>query len=63
MDDLQARLDRVVDDVLDLLGEAAAEGVELDPLQTIMARLAVRGQALDTSEMPPLMQMILSGLA
>lgn len=63
MDDLQARLDRVVDDVLDLLGEAAAEGVELDPLQTIMSRLAARGQALDTSEMPPLMQMILGGLA
>jgi hypothetical protein len=62
MTDLQGRLDEAVDKVLDALQAAEEEGVELDPLQTIFARMKARGAELDVSGLPPVAQMFLSGL-
>ncbi len=59
---LQAFLDESIDRVLDVLDVAAARGVEIDPLQTILARVRVRGGDLDFSQLPPVMQMLLGGL-
>lgn len=59
---LQDRMDAAVDTVLDLLDEAAREGVGLDPLATIMQRLKARGDELDLSQAPPLLQIILGGM-
>lgn len=59
----QADLDAAIDTVLDVLFTAGGAGEELDPLATIIDRMKVRGQELDLSEMPPLMQMLLGGIA
>jgi hypothetical protein len=56
----QEQLDAAIDSVLDVL--FTAEGQELDPLATIIARMKARGQELDLSEMPPLMAMLLGGM-
>jgi hypothetical protein len=58
----QERLDWLIDGVLDVLAEAEQAGVELDPLQTIMARLQARGDELNLDEAPPIMRMLLAGL-
>jgi hypothetical protein len=60
--DVQAELDAAIDRVLDLLETAAAEGVEVDPLATIIARLQARGTALNMDEAPPMMRMLLGGM-
>lgn len=60
---LQGELDHAIDAVLDILFRAGTEQVELDPLQTIVARMGARGQELDLSQAPPLMQMLLGGMA
>lgn len=50
-----------IDSVLDvLMGEG---GELLDPLETILARMKLRGQELDLSTAPPLLQMLLGGMA
>ncbi len=59
----QTRLDAAIDETLTVLEESSAAGVELDPLATILARVQARGQELNLDEMPPLMRMILGGLA
>lgn len=59
-DGYQEQLDVAIDRVLDIL--FAADGhAELDPLATILDRMRVRGAELDMSQLPPLMQMLLSG--
>lgn len=60
--ELQSRLDSAVDEILDLLAQSVDDGVELDPLGTIVARLQARGEQLDTEGMPPMMQMLLGGM-
>lgn len=60
--DLQARLDAAIDEVLDCLEAADKDGVEVDPLQTIVARMQARGANLDLSEQPPIVQMLLGGM-
>ncbi len=60
--ELQADLDAAIDTVLDVLERAAAAGVELDPLSTIVGRMRARGAELDTSQLPPLMRMLLDGM-
>lgn len=62
MPDLQADLDAAIDRVLDCLEAAQTAGVELDPLATILARVKARGQDVDLSSAPPLMQMLLAGV-
>ena len=59
----KARGDTLIDGMLDLLEEAGKAGVELDPLAIILDRLAARGETLDMSEAPPLMRMLLGGMA
>lgn len=56
------RLADAIDTVLTVLEDAERAGVELDPLTTIIERYRVRGGEVDFSELPPLMQMLLSGL-
>lgn len=58
--DVQTRLDAAIDGVLDVLFSEG--GSELDPLTTIIGRMKARGQELNLSEMPPLMQMLLGGM-
>lgn len=60
--ELQDELDCAIDGVLDLLERAGAEGVEIDPLQTIIARLNARGTALNLEDAPPMMRMLLGGM-
>lgn len=60
---LQERMDAAIDEVLDVLDQAQQDGVELDPLATIMARVKARGDMFDLAELPPFMQMLLGGLA
>ena len=60
--ELQARLDAAIDETLDVLDAAEREGAPLDPLQTIVARLQVRGGELDLQAMPPVLQMLLGGM-
>lgn len=60
--DHQARLDAQIDGVLDILGEAEADGVELDPLQTILARMRERGAEIDLAGLPPMARMLLDGI-
>lgn len=59
---LQPRLDAAIDEVLDLLEQASAERVELDPLATIVERMRARGSELDFADAPPLMRMLLEGM-
>lgn len=61
-DNLELELDHHVDNILDVLEQGAAEGIELDPMASIMRRLQARGQDLNMDEMPPLMRMILGGM-
>ena len=60
MSDAQTELDDAIDKVLDVLFTEG--GSELDPFTTIIERMKARGQELDLSEMPPLMQMLLGGM-
>ena len=60
--DLQAELDGVIDDVLDVLQAAELEGVELDPLSTIARRLKARGSELELESMPPVLRMLVAGM-
>lgn len=59
----QTMLDEAIDSVLNALDYGEKVGVELDPLATIAQRLKARGAELDFSSMPPLVQMLLSGMA
>jgi hypothetical protein len=61
-EELQARAAFLIDGFLDLLDEAAREGVEVDPLAVILDRLAARGEELDMSEAPPMLRMLLGGM-
>lgn len=61
--DYHERAADLVDAILTLLEEAAAAGVELDPLAIILERLQARGETLDLSEAPPMLRMLLGGLA
>lgn len=58
--DVQAQLDDAIDRVLDVL--FAAGDTELDPLTTIISRMKARGEELDFSTAPPLIQMLLGGM-
>lgn len=58
----QVKLDVAIDQVLDALEEAERHGVEIDPLQTIVARTQARGGVLDLDSLPPVMQMLLGGI-
>jgi hypothetical protein len=59
---LQARLDLLIDGILDLLAESVATGEELDPLASIVSRLQARGDTIDLDDAPPMMRMLLSGM-
>ena len=59
---MQAELDGAIDTVLEVLDRSFQEGVELDPLQTILGRMRARGADLDLSNAPPLMRMLLEGM-
>lgn len=61
-ENLEAELDLHVDAILDLIEQGGAEGVELDPLASIMRRLQARGTEMNVDDMPPLLKMMLSGL-
>lgn len=56
------RLDDAIDAVLDVIMDADAAGVEVDPLDTIQRRLAARGHEIDLEQLPPLMRMLLGGM-
>lgn len=58
----QQALETAVDATIDALENAAAAGIELDPLQTILGRMKERGQALNLDDAPPLLRMLLSGM-
>lgn len=58
--DVQAQLDDAIDRVLDVLFSAG--DAELDPLTTIISRMKARGEELDFSTAPPLIQMLLGGM-
>lgn len=60
--ELQGELDCAIDGVLDVLEKAAATGVEVDPLQTIIARVQARGTDLSLDDMPPVMRMLMGGI-
>lgn len=60
--DIQAQLERQIDAFLDLLDRAGAQHVELNPLQTILERLAARGAEMDMDHLPPMMRMLLNGM-
>ncbi len=60
--DYQGQLRDLTDTILDLLDRAAAAGVELDPLATIIQSLKDRGTELDTADMPPMLKMLLAGM-
>lgn len=60
--DFDAELAACIDSTLDVLEAAAAAGVEVDPLQTIIARLQARGESLNLDEAPPMMRMLLGGM-
>lgn len=53
----------LVDGILDLLEEASKAGVELDPLAVILERLQARGETIDLADAPPVMRMLLGGMA
>jgi hypothetical protein len=55
-------LDDAIDQVLDVLQIAESEGVELDPLATIIGRVQARGGDLSMDEAPPIVRMLLSGM-
>jgi hypothetical protein len=59
---VQQELDGAIDRILDLLERAAAEGVDVNPLETIVSRLAARGQSMDMSQAPPMLRMVFSGM-
>ncbi len=59
MSDAQAQLDIAIDMVLDTL--LTNPDADLDPLATILERMKARGEELDLSGAPPLVQMLLSG--
>ncbi len=59
---VQDELDCAIDRVLDLLERAAEQGVEVDPLQTIIGRVQARGAQIDLDDMPPVMRMLLGGM-
>lgn len=60
--ELQGELDCAIDVVLDVLEKAAGSGVEVDPLQTIIARVQARGTELSMDDMPPVMRMLMGGI-
>jgi hypothetical protein len=60
--DLQARLDLLIDGILDLLAESVQAGEELDPLASIVSRLQAHGDTIDLDEAPPIMRMLLGGM-
>lgn len=62
MRDYEAELAGAVDQVLAVLFAADEAGVALDPLACIVDRMRARGEELDLDSMPPLMQMLLSGM-
>jgi hypothetical protein len=62
MSTIQEDLDAAIDTVLDLIEQAEKENVELDPLQTIVARMQARGGDLNLDDAPPLMKMLLGGM-
>lgn len=59
---VQEKLDAAIDAVLDALDNAQANGEEVDPLQTIVARMQARGASMDLSEAPPILRMLLGGM-
>ena len=61
-DDYQVQLDDAIDKTLDVFEQAARDGVQLDPLATIMNRLQARGQEINLEEAPPMLRMLMSGL-
>lgn len=59
---VQDELDAAIDRVLDVLERAGAEGVEVDPLATIVGRVQARGTELNLDDAPPMMRMLLGGM-
>lgn len=62
MSAVQTELDTAIDTVLDLIERAEREGVEVDPLTTIINRMKARGAEMNLDEAPPVMRMLLSGM-
>ena len=60
--DFVGQLDEAIGKVLDILDDAGRAGVELDPLESIMRVIRARGDELDLSDAPPLLQMLLGGI-
>ena len=58
-DHWQTQLDAAIDDVLDTLEAAARDGVELEPVATIMQRMQARGEEINFDEAPLLLKMML----
>lgn len=58
----QKQMNTAIDSVLDCLDNCASEGIEIDPLATIIERVKARGAEIDLSTAPPLMQMLLAGM-
>ena len=58
----QQRMNLAIDNVLDTLDDAATDGVEIDPLATILDRVRARGAEIDLASAPPMMRMLLGGM-
>jgi hypothetical protein len=56
------QLDAAIDLVLDALEQGQREGVDLNPLESIIRRLHARGEQLDLAGLPPIVQMLVAGM-